>query len=93
MPRLIYSPVPPPKPSGLTAPQVHCPALISCHKKLSSESVQCKAFQLQCSLYFSAQVSIPDHQKIEYFLSLFTGKALRWATTVWEQGGESLSSY
>lgn len=34
-----------------------------------------------------------DQSKTAQFLSLLTGKALNWATMVWEKGGKPLSSY
>lgn len=57
-------------------------SLISCPKKFSGETVQWKGFLLQCSLYLSGQVNLPDLQKIAQVHSLLTGKALRWASAV-----------
>lgn len=34
-----------------------------------------------------------DEQKMAQFLNLLTGKAFKWATAVWEKGGELTISY
>lgn len=67
--------------------------LISCPDKFVGKASQCYGFLLQCSLYYTGQVGINNQQKIAQFLNLLSDKALKWATPVWEKGGESLSSY
>lgn len=62
-------------------------------EKFSGNLVSCKGFLPQCSLYFSTMPEIPEEHKIAKFLSLLTGKALRWATAVLNQGGKPIGSY
>ena len=47
----------------------------------------CLAFLAQCSLIIELQLSsFPlDHSKIAYLITLISGRALVWATAVWEQ--------
>uniref|UniRef100_A0A8B9L0P6 DUF4939 domain-containing protein n=1 Tax=Astyanax mexicanus TaxID=7994 RepID=A0A8B9L0P6_ASTMX len=47
----------------------------------------CRGFLLQCSLVFEQQPSrFPtERSKVAYMISLLTGRALAWATALWEQ--------
>jgi hypothetical protein len=48
-----------------------------------------------CSLYFTHQTEAPttERSKVAKVISLLTGRALEWATAVWERGEEELDSY
>lgn len=61
-------------------------------EKYATDAVRCKGFLLQCSLFFASYPGMPETCKVSYFMELLTGKALTWATAVWEQGDESISS-
>lgn len=52
----------------------------------AGESDKCNAFLLQCSLIFEMQPSqFPtERAKVAYMISLLTGRALEWATAVWQ---------
>lgn len=55
----------------------------------------CRGFINQCSLTFELQpTSFPsDRSRIAYIITLLTGKARAWATSIWEQQGRACSSY
>lgn len=61
-------------------------------EKYAGDPAQCKGFLLQCFLFFASYPVMPETRKVTHFMELLTGKALFWATAVWEQGGESMSS-
>ena len=56
---------------------------------------KCCDFLLQCSLYFTHQMGAPTtkRSKVTMVISLLTGRALEWATAIWEIGEEELDSY
>lgn len=58
----------------------------------AGDPARCKGFLLQCSLFFTSNADMPETCKITHFLELLTGNALLWATDLWEQGGDSISS-
>ncbi|KAI2650785.1 Transposon Tf2-9 polyprotein [Labeo rohita] len=55
---------------------------------------ECNGFLLQCSLVFTMQPSLypTDQSQIAFITSLLTGPALRWAETIWQQGGPAAYS-
>lgn len=55
----------------------------------------CRGFLNQCSLTFELQpTSFPsDRSRIAYIITLLTGKARAWATSIWEQQGRACTSY
>ena len=57
--------------------------------------MKCRDFLLQCSLYFAYQTGAPttERSKVATVISLLTGRALEWATAIWERGEEELGSY
>uniref|UniRef100_A0A3B1JLN1 ribonuclease H n=1 Tax=Astyanax mexicanus TaxID=7994 RepID=A0A3B1JLN1_ASTMX len=63
--------------------------------KYDGMASDCRGFLLQCSLYFTHQPAgyISDVEKIATVISLLKGKALEWATAVWEQAGTATQSY
>lgn len=40
-----------------------------------------------------SQMGTTDQQKIAQFISLLTGKAIKWATVVWEKGHKLTTLY
>ncbi|KAL0182494.1 hypothetical protein M9458_021869, partial [Cirrhinus mrigala] len=55
---------------------------------------ECNGFLLQCSLVFTMQPALypTDRSQIAFITSLLTGPALRWAETIWHQGGPAAHS-
>lgn len=53
----------------------------------------CRGFLLQCALYFAHQPSMPDHTRVATVVSRLGGRALEWATAVWENEPHIVSSY
>ncbi len=53
----------------------------------SGEPQQCRSFLVKCSLYISLQPSsFPiEESKIAFVITLLSGRAALWGTTVWEQ--------
>uniref|UniRef100_A0A8C1V5B8 Gypsy retrotransposon integrase-like protein 1 n=1 Tax=Cyprinus carpio TaxID=7962 RepID=A0A8C1V5B8_CYPCA len=55
--------------------------------KFDGTAERCKGFLRQCSIYFENQPEafLRDTTKCSFMMSLFTGKALEWASAVWDQ--------
>lgn len=55
-------------------------------EKYDGSPARCKGFLLQCSLFISQQPALytNDESRITIVCSLLTGRALKWATTVWK---------
>ncbi|KAL0195066.1 hypothetical protein M9458_008638, partial [Cirrhinus mrigala] len=55
---------------------------------------ECNGFLLQCSLVFTMQPALypTDQSQIAFITLLLTGPALRWAETIWHQGGPAAHS-
>lgn len=55
--------------------------------KFDGTAEKCKGFIRQCSIYFDNQPEafVRDTTKCSFVMSLFTGKALEWASAVWDQ--------
>lgn len=53
----------------------------------SGEPQLCRSFLAKCSLYISLQLSSfpTEESKIAFIITLLTGRAASWGTTVWEQ--------
>ena len=56
-------------------------------ERFNGEQSTCWAFIALCALVFKLQPSSfpSDHSKIAYLITLMSGRALTWATAVWEQ--------
>lgn len=61
--------------------------------KYAGDPTQCRGFILQSELYLSLLEDIPNKDKMVTIISLLTGKALTWATAVWEKKGKTVSTY
>lgn len=77
---------------SLPSPHCHDTSLHTALVTLGDVS-QCKGFLIQFSLYFASHEGMSQQKKISHFMGLLTGKALKWTTAVWEQGGEFISMY
>lgn len=55
-------------------------------EKFDGSADKCKGFLRQCSIYFSHQPDAFNQEsaKCAFMMSLLTGKALEWATAVWD---------
>ncbi len=53
----------------------------------SGEPQQCRSFLAKCSLYISLQPSLfpTEESKIAFVITLLSGRAALWGTTIWEQ--------
>ncbi|KAI4879883.1 hypothetical protein NFI96_022663, partial [Prochilodus magdalenae] len=87
VPQGVLPPETTPRP-GVSEPQLPHP------DKFGGDPERCRGFLLQCSLVFEQQPSrFPtERAKVAYIMALLTGRALSWATPLWEQGSDSCSS-
>ncbi|XP_073701959.1 matrix-remodeling-associated protein 5 [Garra rufa] len=79
----INPPVPPTaNPAATTSPRLAFP------EKFDGAAAKCKGFLLQCTLFVNQQPNLyaSDESKIAFVCSLLTGRALDWATAVWDLG-------
>lgn len=69
-------------PPSLPEPRVNNPP---CY---AGEPTECRAFLTQCEVVFSLQPQTyaEDRARIAYVISLLTGRAREWGTSVWEAG-------
>ncbi len=88
-------PVNPPAPAPLLASsppstQAVNPRL-SLPERFDGTPDKCKGFLLQCSLFLDQQPSLypTDISRVFFICSLLSGRALEWATAVWEGGSLS----
>ncbi|KAL6476018.1 hypothetical protein MHYP_G00145170 [Metynnis hypsauchen] len=65
---------------------IHSDALVANPERYAGDPETCRGFLLQCSLVFEQQPSrFPtERSKVAYMISLLTGRALAWATSLWE---------
>ncbi|XP_026099788.1 protein LDOC1-like [Carassius auratus] len=61
----------------------------------SGEPQLCRSFLAKCSLYISLQPSLftTEESKIAFIITLLTGRAASWGTTVWEQSLPCCASF
>ncbi|MCI4389681.1 hypothetical protein PGIGA_G00101270 [Pangasianodon gigas] len=81
---------PAPPPSHATAsPRLAYP------EKFDGTPARCKGFLLQCSLFVSQQPALysTEESRIAFVCSLLSGKALDWATAVWNFTRPAFSSF
>ncbi|KAL0199704.1 hypothetical protein M9458_002891, partial [Cirrhinus mrigala] len=64
-------------------------------EKFDGTPSMCKGFLLQCTLFVNQQPNLylTDESKIAFICSLLTGRALEWATTVWDLGRPAFPSF
>ncbi len=87
--RLPQAPDPAPAPTPATSSAGAVPPLVEPRlplpQRFSGNTEACEGFLTQCSLTFQLQPSTfpSDQARIAYVLILLAGKALAWATAVW----------
>ncbi|KAI2644234.1 Transposon Tf2-6 polyprotein [Labeo rohita] len=96
--QVAASPVAPTPPAPVLPPAVQ-PAVASPRlafpDKFDGTPTKCKGFLLQCTLFVNQQPNLyaTDESKIAFVCSLLTGKALEWATAVWDLGQSTYPSF
>lgn len=80
---------------GGTAPPlcVENSQLLAKPEKYDGNPAHGKGFLLQCELYLASCGNLSDHQEIVNIISLLIGKALTWATVLWERKGKATKDY
>lgn len=103
--RQIFDRLPPTRAMASTAdsvpllgPQMSAPLVeprLPPPQRFSGDPSACCGFLTQCSLTFELQPSSfpSDRAKIAYVITLLSGKALSWATAVWNAQSPFCSSY
>ncbi|KAL0185475.1 hypothetical protein M9458_021172, partial [Cirrhinus mrigala] len=76
------------------APPVASPRL-AYPDKFDGSPAKCKGFLLQCSLFVTQQPALypTEESRIAFVCSLLTGKALDWATAVWDLNRPTFPSF
>ncbi len=64
-------------------------------EKFDGSPTRCKGFLLQCSMFIGQQPTIypTDDSRIAFVCSLLTGRALEWATAIWEDDQAAFPSF
>ncbi|KAL0180319.1 hypothetical protein M9458_025761, partial [Cirrhinus mrigala] len=89
-------PAAPPPPAQLAAAQpVTASPKLAFPEKFDGTAAKCKGFLLQCTLFVNQQPNLyaSDESKIAFVCSLLTGKALEWATAVWDLGQSTYPTF
>ncbi|KAL6463648.1 hypothetical protein MHYP_G00280390 [Metynnis hypsauchen] len=86
---VLASPLPPTDPTPIRGD-----ALVANPERYAGDPETCRGFLLQCSLVFEQQPSrFPtERSKVAYMISLLTGRALAWATSLWERASPDTAS-
>ncbi|KAI2657028.1 Transposon Tf2-6 polyprotein [Labeo rohita] len=85
-----------PPPAQLAAAQpVTASPKLAFPEKFDGTAAKCKGFLLQCTLFVNQQPNLyaSDESKIAFVCSLLTGKALEWATAVWDLGQSTYPTF
>ncbi|KAL6456552.1 hypothetical protein MHYP_G00350960 [Metynnis hypsauchen] len=85
----LASPLPPTDPTPIQGE-----ASVANPERYAGDPETCRGFLLQCSLVFEQQPSrFPtERSKVAYMTSLLTGRALAWATSLWERASPDTAS-
>ncbi|KAI2652199.1 Transposon Tf2-9 polyprotein [Labeo rohita] len=85
---------PPPAPTPAVQTVTASPRL-AFPEKFDGTASKCKGFLLQCTLFVNQQPNLyaTDESKIAFVCSLLTGKALEWATAVWDLGQSTYPTF
>ncbi|KAL6465200.1 hypothetical protein MHYP_G00253330 [Metynnis hypsauchen] len=85
----LTSPLPPTDPTPIRGE-----ASVANPERYAGDPETCRGFLLQCSLVFEQQPSrFPtERSKVAYMTSLLTGRALAWATSLWERASPDTAS-
>ncbi len=73
----------------MTSPRLSFP------EKYDGAPNKCKGFLLQCTMFMDQQLLLypTDDSLVSFVCSLLTGRALDWATAVWEGGNMAFPSF
>ncbi len=87
----VTPPAPAPLPARSTSSIQAVNPRLSLPERFGGTPDKCKGFLLQCSLFLDQQPWLypTDISRVSFICSLLSGRALEWATAVWE--GSSLS--
>ncbi|KAI2665770.1 Transposon Tf2-9 polyprotein [Labeo rohita] len=94
--RVATPPIASPPPAQLPAAQsVTASPRLAFPEKFDGTAAKCKGFLLQCTLFVNQQPNLyaTDESKIAFVCSLLTGKALEWATAVWDLGQSTYPTF
>ncbi len=84
----VNPPAPAPLPASFTSSAQAVNPRLSLPERFDGTPDKCKGFLLQCSLFLDQQPSLypTDISRVSFICSLLSGRALEWATAVWEGG-------
>ncbi len=83
-----------PSPASTAASATASPRL-AFPEKFDGSPTRCKGFLLQCSMFIGQQPTLypTDDSRIAFVCSLLTGRALEWATAIWEDDHAAFPSF
>jgi len=89
------APHPDPVPTEMPHSPLSANPRLAFPEKFDGSPNKCKGFLMQCSIFLAQQPSLysMDYSKISLVCSLLTGKALDWATAVWNNQGFQHTTY
>ncbi len=89
------SPTPPPAALSQSASLSMTSPRLSFPEKYDGTPNKCKGFLLQCTIFMDQQPHLypTDDSRVPFVCSLLTGRALDWATAVWEGGNMAFPSF
>ncbi len=89
------SPTPPPAALSQSASRSITSPRLSFPEKYDGTPNKCKGFLLQCTIFMDQQPHLypTDDSRVPFVCSLLTGRALDWATAVWEGGNMAFPSF
>ncbi len=89
------TPTPPPAALSQSASQSMTSPRLSFPEKYDGTPNKCKGFLLQCTIFMDQQPHLypTDDSRVPFVCSLLTGRALDWATAVWEGGNMAFPSF
>ncbi len=87
----VNPPAPAPLPERSTSSAQAVNPRLSLPERFDGTPDKCKGFLQQCSLFLDQQPSLypTDISRVSFICSLLSGRALEWATEVWEGGSLS----
>ncbi len=89
------TPTPPPAARSQSASQPMTSPRLSFPEKYDGAPNKCKGLLLQCTMFMDQQLLLypTDDSLVSFVCSLLTGRALDWATAVWEGGNMAFPSF
>ncbi|KAL1022007.1 hypothetical protein UPYG_G00021000, partial [Umbra pygmaea] len=69
-------------------------SIIAMPSKYDGSPGLCKGFMMHCSMYIHHHFAQfrEDQQKVDFMISLLTGRALEWATALWSARSPEVTS-